>query len=45
MGYEIREIPSSRWDKVQVYHIDVINRFQEKLAHDPHFMRKYRKSL
>ncbi|CCK82407.1 BRO-N domain-containing protein [Desulfobacula toluolica] len=44
LGYEIREIPHSKYGTVKAYHKDVIEHFRHKLIEDLNLMKKYRKS-
>lgn len=43
LGYEIKEVPHSKYGSVKVYHADVIHHFKHKLISDLNFMRRYRK--
>lgn len=44
LGFDVREVPDSRYGTVEAYHVDVIDELYFRLTQDKNMLRRYRKA-
>lgn len=44
LGFDVREVPDSRYGTVKAYHVDVIDELYFRLTQDKNMLRRYRKA-